>query len=194
MRVVNSDVDAYIARASRWGAEMAALRQFLLDLGLTEQIKWRKPTYCHEAGNIAIMQPMKNVLGLMFFKGALIEDPDGVLRPQGEDSRSAMRVEFTSEADVEAARDALAGLVERAIAVAREGRRPEPTPEPDPVPELAAAFARDPALAQAFANLTPGRRREYHLHISSAKRPQTRADRVAKLAPRILTGKGLRDR
>ncbi len=62
------------------------------------------------------------------------------------------------------------------------------------MPELAEALARDPELAEAFEALTPGRRREYHLHFSSAKKPETRADRVAKLAPKILEGKGMRDR
>ncbi len=191
---MNADVDAYIARASSWGPEMTALQRILLDLGLTEEIKWRKPTYVHEAGNIAIMQPMKDVLGLMFFKGALIDDPDGVLHSQGEESRSAMRMEFTSEADVEGARGAIGGLVERAVEAARDGREPEPAAEPDPVPELAEALARDPELAEAFEGLTPGRRREYHLYFASAKKSETRADRVAKLAPKILAGKGMRDR
>jgi uncharacterized protein YdeI (YjbR/CyaY-like superfamily) len=49
-------------------------------------------------------------------------------------------------------------------------------------------------LRSAFESLTPGRKREYHLHISSAKQSKTRAARVEKHVARILAGKGLRDR
>lgn len=52
----------------------------------------------------------------------------------------------------------------------------------------------DPAFKAAFEALTPVRQRAYHLDIAAAKQPQTRARRVEKHAPRILAGKGLRDR
>ena len=49
-------------------------------------------------------------------------------------------------------------------------------------------------LTRAFEALTPGRQREYNLHVSDAKQASTRAARVEKQVPRILEGKGLRDR
>jgi uncharacterized protein YdeI (YjbR/CyaY-like superfamily) len=66
---MSTDVDAYIDQATLWHEEMAALRPILLGSGLDEQIKWAKPCYCHDGANVAIMQPMKEHLGLMFFKG-----------------------------------------------------------------------------------------------------------------------------
>ena len=80
---MNPDVDAYINRSQRWPEEMAPLRPILLDRGLTEAIKWGKPCYSHDGKNIAIMQEMKDFLALMFFKGALLGDPAGVLEPKG---------------------------------------------------------------------------------------------------------------
>ncbi|MEZ5228641.1 MAG: YdeI/OmpD-associated family protein [Acidimicrobiales bacterium] len=42
--------------------------------------------------------------------------------------------------------------------------------------------------------LTPGRQREYNLMIADAKQAKTREARVEKYAPKILAGKGFRDR
>ncbi|MEZ5340905.1 MAG: DUF1801 domain-containing protein [Acidimicrobiales bacterium] len=58
----------------------------LLKAGLTEEIKWGKPCYSHGDKNIVIMQEMKAFLALMFFKGALLEDPQQILRSQGPNS------------------------------------------------------------------------------------------------------------
>ena len=74
-----SKVDAYIARSERWSDVIASLRPVLLDAGLTEDFKWRSPCYTHEGRNIVIVQEMKDFLALMFFKGALLEDLEGVL-------------------------------------------------------------------------------------------------------------------
>ena len=94
-------VDDYIARSEQWPSEMAALRAILLDGGLSEEIKWRKPCYSSGRKNIAILQEMNDFLALMFFKGALLDDMAGVLEEQGPNSRSARRMTFRSVDDVE---------------------------------------------------------------------------------------------
>ena len=93
-------VDEYISQSEKWPEVIAALRPILLDSGLTAQIKWAKPCYTHDGRNIVIVQEMKDFLALMFFKGALLNDPDGVLEEQGPNSRSARRIRFTSVDDV----------------------------------------------------------------------------------------------
>lgn len=186
-------VDAYIGRSDRWPAEMAALRAILLGCGLGEELKWGKPCYVHDGRNIAILQEMNAFLSLMFFKGALLEDTAGVLRSQGPNSRSALRIEYTSVADVERGADVVRDYVAQAIAVEDAGLAVAPPPELELVAELEARLADDPALRAAFDGLTPGRRREYNLFIAGAKQASTRAARVEKLAPQILAGRGLRD-
>jgi uncharacterized protein YdeI (YjbR/CyaY-like superfamily) len=190
----NPDVDAIIGRSQSWGAEMAELRSVLLDTGLSEHVKWGKPCYVHDGRNIAIMQEMRDLLALMFFKGALLEDPHGVLEDQGPNSRSARRIRFTSVADVARLRDAVADCVREAVAAEEAGLEVAPAPPPELAEELRRRLDADPALAAAFAALTPGRRREYNLHISDAKRAATREERVERCVPRILAGRGLRDR
>lgn len=191
---MNPQVDDYMAQSDMWPDEMAALRPILLGAGLTEEFKWRKPCYSSGGRNIVIMQEMKDFLALMFFKGALLKDPEGVLVDQGPNSRSARRIEFKSMEEV----TTLAGVVEaciaEAIAVEEAGLQVDPPPELELAGELQDRLDQDPALAAAFESLTPGRQREYNLYFAGAKLSKTRAARVEKFAGKILEGKGLRDR
>jgi uncharacterized protein YdeI (YjbR/CyaY-like superfamily) len=190
----NPEVDAYVERTDGWPEEIAALRPILTGCGLVEEIKWNKPCYSHDGHNIVILQEMKNFLALMFFKGALLADEHQVLEDQGPNSRSARRMCITSLDDVERLAPIIVDYVAEAIDVERSGQQVDPAPELVLVEELQARLDADPALREAFETLTPGRRREYHLHVSGAKQASTRVSRVDKCVPRILDGKGLRDR
>ncbi len=189
-----TDIDAYFANAKRWRDESERLRVVLLDCGLEEAIKWGKPCYGTGSANIAIMQPMKAFLALMFFRGALIDDPDGVLEKQGENSRSARRVCFTSVEQVDQMGATVRALVRGAIAVEEAGLSLPERPELVLAEELRERLDADPALKAAFESLTPGRQRAYNLYVCGAKQANTRARRVEQHVPRILAGKGLRDR
>ncbi len=189
-----SSVDEYVEAAELWPDEVAELRRILLDAGLDEELKWGKPCYGKDGNNLAIMQEMKDFLALMFFKGALLEDPAGELRAQGPNSRSAKRLEFTSVDDVSGSAESILGFVRAAIDVEEAGLEVPPAPEPDLVDELVERFDAQPGLRDAFESLTPGRRREYNLHFSSAKKAETRRARIDKCVPKILAGKGFRDR
>jgi uncharacterized protein YdeI (YjbR/CyaY-like superfamily) len=191
---VNPDVDAYIEQSERWPDEMTDLRPVLLSCGLTEEIKWGKPCYSHEGRNIVIVQEMKEFLALMFFKGALLNDPDGVLHEQGPNSRSARRMQFTSVEDVERLAGTVKAYVDEAVDVEEAGLEVGPAPELQLADELQNRLDEDPALKAAFEALTPGRQREYNLHVSEAKQAKTRKTRVDKFVPKILDGKGFRDR
>jgi uncharacterized protein YdeI (YjbR/CyaY-like superfamily) len=188
-----SEVDAYIQRSERWSDVIGSLRSVLLDSGLTEDFKWRSPCYTHEGRNIVIVQEMKEFIALMFFKGALIEDPGGLLVDQGPNSRSARRMEFTSVADVDRLVGDLASYVAQAVAIEEAGLDVGPAPELELVDELRDRIESDPVFKAAFEGLTPGRQREYNLFVSGAKQASTRVSRVDKNADRILAGKGLRD-
>ncbi len=187
-------VDAYIERSEQWPDEMTALRPILLAAGLTEAIKWGKPCYSHGGKNVAIFQEMKDFLALMFFKGALLDDATGVLREQGPNSRSARRIEFTSAEEVSDLADTITAYLREAIAVEEAGVDVGPPPQLVLVEDLRRHLEQDPALEAAFESLTPGRRREYNLYFSDAKRAETRIARIEKHAERIKAGKGLRDR
>ena len=191
---MNPDVDAYIRRSEKWPDEMIGLRPILLNSGLTESIKWGKPCYSHKGKNIVIFQEMKDFLSLMFFKGALLNDSEGVLEEQGPNSRSARRIRFTSVEEVVRLNDTVKAYIGEAIDVEEAGLEVGPPPEPLLVAELSSRLNQDPKRKAAFEALTPGRQREYNLYFSSAKQAKTRAARVEKYADKIMDGKGFRDR
>lgn len=191
---MTDELDARFADADRWRDEALRLRAILRSEGLEEALKWRKPCYTHDGQNIAILQRMKRFLALMFFKGALLDDPEGALESQGENSRSARRLCFTSVAQVEEREAVVRALVRSAIQVEAEGLELPERPAAVLAPELQERLDADPALKAAFEALTPGRQRAYNLHVAGAKQSSTRARRVAQHVPKILAGKGLRDR
>ena len=190
---MNPKVDAYLGRSEKWPDEMAALRSVLLKCGLTEEIKWGKPCYSHDGTNVVIMQEMKEFLALMFFKGALMNDPAGVLESQGPNSRSALRMCFRSVADVKRLTKTVKAYIAEAIDVEEAGLEVGPAPDVVFVAELPERLDTDKKFKAAFEGLTPGRRREYNLHIGDAKQAATRVSRVEKCAPKVLAGKGFRD-
>lgn len=187
-------VDQFLTRAKAWQPEMEKLRSILLKCGLEEALKWGKPCFMFEEANIAIIQPFKEHCALMFFKGALLEDTHGLLRSQGENSQSALRLEFTSASQIK--KTVLESYVKSAIAVEKQGLKVDfkAKRELELPPELTQLLKKDRKLAQAFAALTPGRQRGYLLHFAGAKQSQTRTARIEKVIPKILAGKGFQDR
>ncbi len=189
-------VAKYIEGMGAWRDELEAVRPLLLRAGLHEGLKWYKPCYSHDGANVVIFQPFKEMCALLFFKGALLDDPDDALREQGENTRSALRLEFRSVADVTAAKTTITALVRDAIRVEEAGLSiPKRGPDDDgPYPEeLEMMLGEDPALRDAWQRLTPGRRRGWVLHFNGAKRSQTRMARIDRATPRILEGFGMHD-
>ena len=191
---MNPKLNKIFQNAKKWREEANALRPILCDAGLDEELKWGKACYTAGGKNIAIVQRMNAFLALMFFKGALLDDPKGLLKRQGPNSNAARRLEFTSVEDVNKAKGPIKRFVRQALALEKAGVAvAKPTPAPL-AKELLARFKKDPALHTAFKALTPGRQRYYNIHFSEPARAETRERRIDACTPRILAGKGFRDR
>jgi len=187
------EVDAYLAKSKQWPKECARLRATMLACGLSEALKWGKPCYAHDGNNIAIIQEFKAFAALMFFKGALLKDTHGLLEEQGENTRSALRICFTSVQQVVEREAMLKSYVRQAIEVEKAGLSVPKKSELVLVDELQVRLDADAKLAAAFRALTPGRQRAYNLYFSGAKKSDTRAARIDKCVPQILAGQGLRE-
>lgn len=173
---------------------MQELRAIALDCGLDEGLKWGKPCYTLKQNNVAIVQPFKERCALMFFKGALLHDPQGLLERPGANSQAARRAMFSSVGQIARMEACLRDLIVQAIEAENAGLKVERNKDPEPIPEeLCEMFANVSGLKRAFAALTPGRQRAYLLHFSGAKQPTTRRSRIERCVPRILGGKGLND-
>lgn len=191
---MNPKVDAFLEKATAWREEMEALRKLCLASGMEEDLKWGKPCYTFEGANVAIIQGFKESCALLFPKGALLSDPEGLLEKPGENTQAARRMVFTSVKDLTKRKPAIKARLQEAIEVEKAGLEVEFKKEPDPAPaELEAKFKQQPALKKAFQALTPGRQRAYILHFASAKQSATRSSRIDKAIPRILDGKGMMD-
>ncbi len=188
-------IEAFFDEAGKWKEELAALRAILLEGPLIEDYKWNSPCYTFEGGNVATLWRLKEGCALALFKGALLEDDEGLLAAPGENSRSMRMIRFTSASAIADRKDTLKTYLARAIAAEKAGLKVEFAKDDLDYPEeLADRLESDPEFREAFDGLTPGRRRGYVLHFSQAKQPATRAARIEKAAPRILQGKGMHDR
>lgn len=190
---MNPKVDQYISKEKKWKKELETLQSILLDMGLTEELKWRQPCYTLEENNIAIIQSFKEFCALMFFKGALLKDPKKVLKSPGANSQASRRFEFTSAQEIIKMKPTLKAYIQEAIKIEKFGLKIKFKTEHVLVEELQKKLDKNSTLKKAFESLTPGRQRAYNLFISSAKQSKTREARVEKCAPKILKGKGLDD-
>ena len=191
----NPKVDAFFGRTQPWLKEFAALREIILECPVTEELKWGWPCYSHEGTNVVLMHGFKEYCALLFMKGALMKDPEGVLIQQTENVQSARQIRFTSTGEIVRLGAALEAYVGDAIELTRAGAKVvRKTTSDFPVPaELRDRMDEDPDLRAAFEALTPGRQRGYLFYFSSAKQSKIRDARIEKCLPRILQGKGLED-
>ena len=182
-------------KVNTWAAELAALRALVLEAGLTEECKWGVPCYTFEKGNIVIIHSFKDYCALLFFKGALLKDPKGILIQQTENVQGARQLRFTDVRDIVKLKATIKAYLQEAIAVEKAGLKVsmKSTTEFVMPEEFQAKLDASPALKTAFEALTPGRQRAYLLHFAAAKQAKTREARVEKCTPLILSGKGLLD-
>ncbi len=191
---MKSGVDEYLAEAKAWRAEMDALRKIILRHPLAEELKWGKPCYTFQDANVLLIQPFKEHCSLLFCKGALLEDPEGVLKKPGENTQAARRLEFTGTGEITRMKSTVNALIRQAIDAEKSGREAASGGEPEAIPdELREMWHEVPGLEAAFKALTPGRQRGYILHFAGAKQSATRTSRIRKNVPKILAGKGLLD-
>ncbi|MGA9191426.1 MAG: YdeI/OmpD-associated family protein [Anaerolineales bacterium] len=192
---MNPKVDAYLSKAEKWQDESREMRRILLDSQLTEELKWGKPCYTLEKRNVAIIQGFKEYCAMMFFKGALLEDKEGLLIRPGKHTQAGRQIRFTNVREIVGMEAILKTYIQEAIEVERSGRKVKLKETSDfEIPdEFQAKLDEMPALKDAFRALTPGRQRAYIFYFSSAKQSKTRQSRVEKCIPKILAGKGLND-
>lgn len=191
---MNPKVDAYLRKAKKWQAESEKLRAILLEFPLTEELKWGEPCYTVQGKNVVLIGGFKDYCTLLFFKGALLNDPKGVLIAPGK-MQAGRQIRFTSLREIVAMEKALKIYIHEAIEAEKAGLkvRLKKHSEYEIPQELKNKLDKMPALKAAFEGLTPGRQRGYMFHISGAKQAQTREARVEKCVPLILAGKGLND-
>lgn len=192
---MNPKVDAFINRAEQWREEFEKLQEIILDTGLTEELKWGQPCYTLDGKNIVLMHGFKEYCALLFHKGALLSDPEGILIQQTENVQSARQIRFRNFREIFDLESVIKDYVREAIEAEKAGLKVKlkKTSEFNMPEEFRKKLDKNAALKKAFEALTPGRQRGYLLHFSQPKQSKTREARVEKFIPQILKGKGLND-
>jgi uncharacterized protein YdeI (YjbR/CyaY-like superfamily) len=174
---------------------MKALREIALETGLDEEVKWGFPAYTFKKKNIFMLGSFKEYSSIMFFKGALLSDPDNILVQPTENSNSGRQLRFTNAKEILKLKRNLLNYIFEAIEIEKSGAKIEAKKTSDyPMPdEVKIKFKELPELKVAFEKLTPGRQRGYLLHFSQAKQSATRLSRIEKNMEAIFNGKGLNE-
>lgn len=195
MKRINPKVDIYLSKAGKWQKEFGRLRMIILDCGLTEELKWGVPCYTFQKSNIVLMHGFKEYCALLFFKGVLLNDTNGILIQQTEDVQSARQVRFTNVREIVEMEPILKAYIFEAIEVEKAGLKVNFKKITDlNIPEeFQNKLDEIPALKTAFIALTAGRQRAYVLYFSAPKQSKTRKSRVEKCVQQNLNGKGLND-
>ncbi|GGH14478.1 YdeI/OmpD-associated family protein [Mucilaginibacter phyllosphaerae] len=192
---MNPKVDFYFNKAQKWQQEIAQLRTIVLACGLTEELKWGCPCYTHAQSNIVLIHVFKDYCALLFFKGALLNNTNGILVQQTENVQAARQIRFTGIEEITERKAMLKAHIFEAVEVEKAGLKVamKNTAAFSIPEEFKHKLDEMPTLKTAFEALTPGRQRAYLLHFATPKQSKTRQERIAKQIPRILHGKGLND-
>lgn len=192
---MNPKVDWYFDKNEQWQKEIEQMRTIALDCGLEEELKWGCPCYQYNGANVVLIHVFKEYCAFLLFKGALLNDPEGILIQQTENVQSARQIRFTNVKEIVQQKKALKAYIYEAIEVEKAGLKVKLKKTSDyKVPEeFQTQLNKKPALKKAFEALTPGRQRAYLFYFGQAKQSKTREARIAKYIPKILDGQGLED-
>ncbi len=190
---MNQKVDIYVSKAKKWQEEIKKLRMIILSCGLTEELKWHAPCYTFQENNIVLIQAFKEYCALLFFKGSLLNDANGILVKPGENTQAGRRIRLNSIQEIAEMEPILKAYIHEAIQVEKADLKVNFKKSIEFIlpEELQHRLDEDPAFKTAFHALTPGRQRVYNLYFSAPKQSKTREARIEKYIQQILNGKGL---
>ena len=195
MNRTNPKVDWFFDKPGKWREAYAKLRTIVLGCGLTEELKWGCPCYTFEKRNIVLIHGFKDYCALLFFKGALLKDPKGILIQQTENVQAARQIRFGGLGEIAKLKTSVKAYIKEAVQAEKAGlkvnlKKPGEFKMPG---EFKAKLDEVSGLKKAFNALSPGRQRGYLLYFSAPKQSKTREARIEKSVPQILKGKGLND-
>ncbi|HEY7810476.1 MAG TPA: YdeI/OmpD-associated family protein [Allosphingosinicella sp.] len=183
-------IDAYIAAQADFARPILEhIRRVVREAApeAEETIKWGMPHFTVGGRILAGMAAFKAHATFGLWRGKDVLGETGTEREaMGQFGRITSIADLPPEEELKA-------IIRAAADAAAKGRAPKPkaTPKPDvSVPEeLHAALAEHAAAKATFDAFAPSCRREYSEWIAEAKRPETRARRVAQAVEWLAEGK-----
>jgi len=193
---IDDQIQSYITEHEKFIELLAALRGIIKKHPFEETLKWGMPTYVYDKRNLIGIGAFKNHVAIWFFQGALLQDKEQILHNAQETKTKAMRqVHFKNINDLNAS--IINKYIQETIDNQNNGLailKSKPLKKVILPHELSNYLKEHASLTDSFFKLTPGRQKEYAAYIISAKREQTKSDRLKKITPLIKKGKGLNDK
>src|SRR5437868_7358583 len=118
---MNPKVDFFFNKARNWQQEFKKLRMIILDCGLTEELKWGNPCYTFQKKNIVLIHGFKEYCALLFFKGALLNDANGILVQQTKNLQASRQIRSTDVREIVKLKPVLKAYIYEAIEVQKAG-------------------------------------------------------------------------
>ncbi|PTQ12808.1 hypothetical protein CLG96_01280 [Sphingomonas oleivorans] len=184
-------VDAYIEKAQPFARPILShLREAVHGAcpEAEEAIKWNSPFFLYRGQILCMMAGFKEHAIFGFWRGAEVTGEGGAEKGgMGQFGRIMSLGDLPDPAT-------LTDLIRKAAAIIATGeKRPRPLKHPKPpleTPEdLAAALIANPPAQASFDGFSPSQRREYVEWVIEAKRPETRARRIAQAVEWMAEGK-----
>ena len=192
-----SSVEEYITMGGEWQESLLLLRGLMQSTRLEESVKWGMPVYTLNDKNVAGFSAFKAWTGIWFFQGVFLQDSEQVLINAQEGTTKGLRQwRFSSAEEIRKLGTTIQAYLEEAIRNQEAGKEIKPDRNKALVipEELDLAFRSNPSLKESFEALSLSRKRDYAEHVGSAKREETRQQRLQKVIPMILEGIGMNDK
>ncbi len=187
-------IQDYLEKHEKWQEGILLLRDLMLASELEENIKWGMPTYTHEDKNIAGIGAFKTHLSIWFFQGGLLKDKHKKLVNAQEGKTKAMRHwRFTSNEEIIEEAEIIQTYIVEARVNQEAGRsiKPEKKKALSMPPELKAFLDTHKDVAEKFDLLTPARKRNCFEYVYEAKKAETKARRIQRIAQAVLAGRNI---
>ena len=183
-------IDAYIEKQAEFAKPILRHIRARMHAALpavVETVKWSRPFFDYKGSPLAIMSGFKAHASFGFWRrDALVTGQEG--EAMGQFGRLTSVADLPGDAELDALIREAAALVDAGDGAIKRKTKP-PKPELEVPPELAEALAGDAAATATFDGFPPSCRRDYSEWIGEAKRPETKARRVAEAIAMLREGK-----
>ena len=188
-------VEAFIEDQGAWTEGLMAIHEMIMQMGFDASLKWGIPVYHFGSTNLIGFFTGKQFVSLAFFQGVLLVDPsDRLINAQEGKTKSMRQWRFTAPDELDMSM--IKGYVREVKHHFESGNiiKPERSTKTKINQLLVKTMENEPELKKAFDKFTPYKQREFSEYIESAKRDQTKLDRLHRIIPMIRSGTGLHDK
>jgi uncharacterized protein YdeI (YjbR/CyaY-like superfamily) len=183
-------IDAYIAKQAEFARPILEHLRMAVHAAspeIEEAIKWGMPHFVYKGKQLANMAAFKAHATFGFWKGAIVAGDLAKDGGMGQFGRLTSLADLPDDST-------LATLVRRAMELTDQGvkrvrKAAAPRTPAEPPEDFRTALDANPAAARIFDGFAPSAKRDYVEWVTGAKRPATRASRIAQSVEWIAEGK-----